>query len=155
MTISALLAASESLPVVDIDNTIFLQAILFAALFVLLNVFLFRPWLEIRERRSQKIGGALADAVSLRKQADDSAADYETRLAKAREDAVALRSDSRRGAEQEEAEIVGTARREAAAQLDAHKQTLEQQASAARAELAGRVDALASEVSQRILGRPA
>lgn len=155
MTISALLAASESLPVVDIDNTIFLQAILFLALFLILQALLFKPWLEIRERRTQRIGGAFADAETLRQQADEAMVSYESRLARAREQAIVSRSDSRRAAEQAEAELVAVARSQAAEQLDARKRELVSQTETARAELQGRVDALAGDITQQILGRSA
>ncbi|PRQ03275.1 ATP synthase subunit b [Enhygromyxa salina] len=155
MTNTALLVASESLPVVDIDNTIFLQAILFLFLFVVLHFLLFKPWLEIRERRTARIGGALEQAVSLRATARESEAEYSERLAKARDEAIGLRSDRRREAETQEAEIVGVARREAASALEAQKLVLAEQTETARAELGGRVDTLADDIAQQILGRSA
>lgn len=146
---------AESAPVVDIDNTVFLQLILFLFLLAVLNVFLFKPWLEIRERRTKKIEGAVAEAQSLRSRAHESAGTYDQRLAGAREQAMAVRSESRRAAEAEEATIVAQARREAAAELDVHKRALEQQAGSARAELGGRIDALAGDITAQILGRSA
>jgi F-type H+-transporting ATPase subunit b len=148
-----LLLASESAPVVDIDNTVFLQLILFLFLFVVLNVFLFKPWLELKERRAKQIGGATAEAQSLRSRARDASSEYEQRLAAAREAAMIARSESRRAAEAEEATIVGAARREATAELDTHKRALEQQAGEARAELGTRIDALAGDITKQILGR--
>lgn len=155
MTITALLVASESLPVVDIDNTIFLQAILFLLLFLVLNSLLFKPWLEVKARRAQQIGGALSDATKLRGQAEEIGLDYQRRLTKARDDAMTLRSDRRREAEVEEAQIVGVARTKANSALEARKLTLAQETEQARGELGGRVGALASEISQQILGRSA
>jgi F-type H+-transporting ATPase subunit b len=152
---NALAIASESLPVVDIDNTVFLQAILFLFLFLVLNVFLFKPWLEVRERRAKTIGGAVAEAQALRTRAGAAASEYDQRLAEAREQAMVARSDSRRAAEVQESEIVGTARREATAELDAYKRTLEQQAGEARTELGGRIDVLAGDITKQILGRSA
>jgi F-type H+-transporting ATPase subunit b len=148
-----LVLASESAPVVDIDNTVFLQMILFLFLFVVLNVFLFKPWLEIKERRAKQIGGATTEAQSLRTRARDASSEYEQRLAAAREQAMVVRSDSRRAAEAEEATIVGAARREATAEFDSYKRTLDQQAGEARAELGGRIEALAGDITKQILGR--
>src|SRR5690242_16246321 len=93
---------AESSPVVDIDNTVFLQLILFLFLFAVLNVFLFKPWLEVRERRAKKIAGAAEEAQSLRSRAHEAAGTYDQRLAAAREQAMAARSESRRAAETEE-----------------------------------------------------
>jgi F-type H+-transporting ATPase subunit b len=147
--------ASESLPVVDIDNTIFLQALLFLFLLVVLNFLLFRPWLEIRERRAKRIGGALKDAAELRERATSSEADYAARLARARDEAMTIRSDRRREADEQEAAIVADARREATAALEARKQVLAGEVEQARVELGGRVDSLARDITSQILGRPA
>lgn len=147
--------ASESLPVVDIDNTIFLQALLFLLLLVVLNFVLFQPWLEVKERRAKRIGGALADAGELRERASAAELDYASRLAKARDEAMTIRSDRRRDADEQEATIVGDARREAAATLDERKQTLAREVEQARMELGGRVDALARDITSQVLGRPA
>ena len=155
MTYNALLAASESLPVVDIDNTIFIQAILFLVLFVVLQSLLFKPWLEVKARRAAKIGGAIEDAKSFRSAADSAATDYETRLSKARDAAMSLRSERRRDAEGEEATIVGAARTEASTGLEARKLVLSQEADKARGELSGRVAPLADEIVVKILGRSA
>jgi F-type H+-transporting ATPase subunit b len=149
------LVASESLPVVDLDNTIFLQALLFLLLFLVLNVVLFKPWLEVKERRAKRIGGALEDAAELRERATASGAEYAARLASARDQAMTIRSDRRREAEGKETEIVGAARLEAAASLDQRKQAIGLEVDQARADLGTRVDSLATDITTRVLGRPA
>ncbi len=88
-------------------------------------------------------------------QAHETAGSYDQRLSAAREQAMAVRSDSRRAAEAEEATIVAAARREAAAELDAHKRTLEQQAGEARSQLGARIEALAGDITTQVLGRSA
>jgi F-type H+-transporting ATPase subunit b len=147
--------ALESLPVVDIDNTVFLQGLLFLFLLVVLNFVLFQPWLEIKDRRAKRIGGALEDAAELRERATATEADYAARLAKARDEAMTIRSERRREADEKEAAIVGDARREAAASLDARKQALTREVEQARGELGDRVDSLARDITSQVLGRPA
>ncbi|HLT39112.1 MAG TPA: hypothetical protein VK034_22665 [Enhygromyxa sp.] len=147
--------ASESLPVVDIDNTIFLQALLFLFLLAVLNFLLFKPWLEIKERRAKRIGGALEDAAELRERAAASERDYAARLVKARDQAMGIRSDRRREAEEREAEIVNVARRDAAASLESRKAMLSGEVEQARAELEGRVESLARDITTQVLGRSA
>ncbi|NVB40101.1 hypothetical protein G6O69_19805 [Pseudenhygromyxa sp. WMMC2535] len=142
-------------PVVDIDNTVFLQAAIFLLLMLVLNYLLFKPWLEVRDRRAARIGGAHEEAVLLRAAADERAADYAERLAKARDAAMSLRSDSRREAEAEETEIVSVARREATTALDEAKAKVASEVEAARAQLGDRVDALATDITQQVLGRSA
>jgi F-type H+-transporting ATPase subunit b len=147
--------ALESLPVVDIDNTVLIQGLLFLLLLAVLNFVLFQPWLEVKERRAKRIGGALEDAAELRERASASEADYAARLAKARDDAMTIRSSRRREADEQEAAIVADARRDAAASLDARKQTLVREVDQARAELGDRVDSLARDITSQVLGRSA
>lgn len=149
------LLGSESLPVVDLDNTVFLQALLFLFLFVVLNFVLFKPWLEVKERRAKRIGGAIEDAAELRERATASEAEYALRLATARDQAMTIRSDRRREAEDQEAEIVGIARRAAATNLDARKQSIAVEVEQARTELSSRVDSLATDITTQVLGRSA
>jgi F-type H+-transporting ATPase subunit b len=147
--------AFESLPVVDIDNTIFLQALLFLLLLMVLNFVLFQPWLEVKERRAKRIGGALKDAAELRERAAAAELDYAARLALARDQAMTIRSDRRRDADEQEATIVSDARRDATATLDARKEVLSREVEQARTELSGRVDSLARDITSQVLGRSA
>ena len=155
MITTALLVASESLPVVDIDNTVFLQAILFLSLFVILHFLLFKPWLEVRDRRAARISGAMDEAVQLRAAAEERERDYEARLAKARDEAMDVRSESRKQAEGKEAEIVGAARSEAASELEQTKVKIAGEIDEARAQLGERVESLAGDITKQVLGRSA
>ena len=71
-------------PLIDIDLTVVIQFALFLIMFVIGNVFLFQPYLKLRERRKQGIDGARAEAERMSAQADAELADYEKKLAQAR-----------------------------------------------------------------------
>lgn len=150
-----ILVASENVPVVDIDNTIFVQAVLFGLLILVLKYLLFDPWLAARDRRAARIGGAIEEAGELREAAAERQADYAARLARARDSAMTIRSDRRKRAEEREAELVGEARAVAAQSLDETKGKIEAEIEAARGDLGDRIDALANDITQRVLGRPA
>lgn len=148
-----LLLASEAIPVVDIDNTIFIQGAIFLVLIIILKPLLFDPWLAARDRRTQRIGGALEEAALMREQAGEKSVEYDARLRRARDEAMTLRSDRRKVADAEEAALVGSARREASEALDATKTKIAGEIDQARAELQSRVDSLASDVTKQVLGR--
>ena len=148
-----LLLALEAIPVVDIDNTIFIQGALFLVLIFILKPLLFDPWLAARDRRTQRIGGALEEATLMREQAAEKSVEYEARLRRAKDEALSLRSDQRKVAETQEAALVSDARREAGEALDATKLKIASDIEQARAELQSRVDSLASDVSKQVLGR--
>lgn len=151
--LSASTFASEALPVVDIDNTIFIQGAIFLVLIVVLKPLLFDPWLAARDRRSQRIGGAFEEAALLREQAAEKSAEYDARLRRAKDEAMSLRSDRRKAAEGEEAQLVAAARREASESLDATKTKISSDIEQARSELQSRVDSLATDVTKQVLGR--
>jgi F-type H+-transporting ATPase subunit b len=147
---TALLAAA---PVVDLDGTIFVQGGLFLLMVVLLRPLLFRPWLELQDRREQAIGGATRAAEELRREAAGAGSDYDARLADARARAADRRASARREQEGERAKATAAVRAEAERDLDAARTRLRAEAEAARGQLVARVDELANQVVAKILGR--
>ncbi len=146
----ALLAA---FPVVDIDATIFVQAGIFLALVLVLKPVLFTPWLEAQAKRVASIDGAFDKAKSLRIEADALSSDYDAKLAQARDEALTMRSHMRREEEAAQAKALATARTLAGEELAANRVRIAAQTETARASLAGNVDALANQITEKVLGR--
>jgi F-type H+-transporting ATPase subunit b len=153
MISSSLLVSST--PVVDVDGTVFVQAGIFLLLMLILRGLLFKPWLEARERRVEKIDGAIKAAEDLRTEADELGAHYDARLADAREKALEVRSDARRKSDADGSELVGAARKEAGERLDQARAKLDGEIASARSALSSRVDALSKEIATKVLGRSA
>ena len=149
-SIPLLLVASAAAPVIDIDGTAYVQLVIFLALMAVLYPLLFKPWLETLERRSQAIAGAAAEAERLRSQADGMGGDYDKRLAALREEAHGIKSAARHA---ERHKILGSARSESGRELEQARERAAREAAAAREALQGQIDALARDVSQKILGR--
>jgi F-type H+-transporting ATPase subunit b len=149
----ALPLAIEAIPVVDIDNTIFIQGALFLVLIFILKPLLFEPWLAARDRRAQRIGGAIEEATLMREQASEKSVEYEARLRRAKDEAIGFRSERRKLAEAEEATLVASARQAAGQSLDATKTKISADIDQARTELQDRVDSLAADVTKQVLGR--
>lgn len=143
----ALLAA----PVVDIDGTLFVQGGIFLALVFILNPLLFKPWLETQARRAEAIEGAAKKAVTLREQADTMVGDYDTRIAKVREEALDVRGTARRQEDLAQAKTLAETRATAQAEADAARARIAQDTATARAQLATRVDELAIEIADKLL----
>jgi F-type H+-transporting ATPase subunit b len=152
LNLDVILAAT---PVVDIDGTFFVQAGIFVVLVVILGPTLFRPWLEVQERRKTSIDGALAEAQRLQAEAEDLERRYQASLASANEDATLLRSQAHREEQARQAARVATEREQAASELDRTRARIAEQATRARAALLGRVDELAAQIVERLLRRSA
>ncbi len=146
-------ALVAALPVVDIDATIFIQGGIFLALVFVLKPVLFNPWLEAQAKRLTSIDGAFAKAKSLRAEADELSADYDAKLAAARDEALTMRSHMRRDEETAQAKTLAEARNKASKELDDNRARLASQAEEAREALGGKVDELANSITEKVLGR--
>ncbi|MEM6994719.1 MAG: hypothetical protein AAF721_29670 [Myxococcota bacterium] len=150
---SLCLLASESIPVIDIDGTLFIQGGLFIALALVLHPLLFKPWLAAQARRAEAIDGALAKAKTLLQDADALVGDYEKGLDDARSNAIDERAGRRRGVEAEQAAKVAETRQGAMKTLDEDRARIAAEAEAARSGLATEVGNLANTIAARLLGR--
>lgn len=142
-----------SIPVVDIDGTMFVQLGIYLGLVIILGPLLFKPWLEAQARRVEAVDGALARGKDMRAEADQIAADYDQRLDVAREKAHGVRSDARREEDATQASTLATARGEANQGLTAERERIAAETELAREALAGRVDELATQITTKLLGR--
>jgi F-type H+-transporting ATPase subunit b len=142
-----------AIPVVDIDNTIFIQGGIYLALIVILNPLLFKPWLEAQKRRHDSIEGAFDKAKRLKNDAAILSEEYDQKIAEARDRARDHRSKVRREEEGKQADKLGGIRDEATKKLEAERSRIAKESEAARQALSGRVDELANEITTKVLGR--
>ena len=140
-------------PLIDIDATVIVQFVVFLVLFAIANRFLFQPYLRLRERRRQGIEGARAEAVRMTAQADAALADYEKRLAVARDTANEESRKIRAEASRIEREETEKARGEAQSAIDKAQATVRTETEAARGQLLPQADALARSIASKLLGR--
>ena len=148
-------AAGGAHPLIDLDGTIFIQLGLFLLMAFVATRLLFKPYLKMREDRTAGIEGARHEAKQLESEAEGRMADYEQRLAQARDSALSEQRKVRAEAAAHQREVTEAARAQAAAALEkAHAQVVETTASA-RAELLPRADARARDIVTKLLGREA
>jgi F-type H+-transporting ATPase subunit b len=140
-------------PLIDIDLTVIVQFVLFLVLFATANRLLFRPYLELRERRKAGIEGARAEAERMTAEADAKLADYEKQLAMARDRANEEGRKVRAEAAAHEREVTDAARASAQKAIDEAHATMRRETEAARAQLLPQADALARAISAKLLGR--
>lgn len=146
-------AAGNSHPLIDIDWTVALQAVLFFLMFVLANKLLFQPYLRLREKRIAGIDGARAEAERMNAQADAKLADYEGKLAAARGKAAEEQRKIRAEASKHEREVTDAGRKTAQLALEEASTKVKRETEAARAELAPRAATIAQQMVKQLLGR--
>ena len=81
--------------------------------FVLLRIFLFKPVLKVMNEREQKIRDELNGAEAARAESEDIKAQYEAELADVHDEADRIRSNAKKSAEKERAQIIADAHAQA------------------------------------------
>lgn len=140
-------------PLIDIDGTVFVQFGLFLLLFVVANKLLFKPYLDLRERRKAGIEGARAEAERMTATADAKLADYEKQLAVARDRANEEGRKVRAEAAAHEKDVTDKARSEAQKAIDEATAKMKQETEAARLQLLPQANTLARQIASKLLGR--
>jgi F-type H+-transporting ATPase subunit b len=154
MTPLTLLAAGgHEIPLVDFDNTVFVQLGIFLLLLIVLTRFVFKPYLALRAERSLKIEGAREEAQKLSEDAALKLTGYEEQILRTRKEAAVTRLELRKEGESAAASKLAEARGAADATLEAARQKLGKSADAAALALRARADVIARAIAQKLLGR--
>jgi F-type H+-transporting ATPase subunit b len=137
----------------QINSTLFFQIVNFLLLIWILNKLMFRPFLDLVERRKEETEGTRKKAEDIMDRAESVKGTYNANMSEAASEAAAL-SDSQKKAGREEGErIMGEARSSSAAYLDNARQELRTGLDQVRKQLAGQSAELAGEIAKKILGR--
>ena len=140
-------------PLIDIDLTVVIQFALFLIMFAIGNAFLFQPYLKLRERRKQGIDGARAEAEQMSTQADTELAEYEKKLAAARNRANEEGRKVRAEAAAHEKTVTDASRAEAQKAIDEATAKMRAETDAARLQLLPQANTLARQIASKLLGR--
>lgn len=138
---------------ISVNWTLGLQIFNFLLLLFILNTVLYRPLRAMLAKRKETIEGDHGRARALQQQIDAKMASYQEQLQAARVKGNEERAILRSAASKDEAEILGAARLVATEKLQQLKLRIASEADAARTALRRDVDALATQVASRILGR--
>jgi F-type H+-transporting ATPase subunit b len=154
LAVLATTAAEEHAPpLIDVDGTVLVQWLLFMFMLVVLSRLMFKPYLKLRETREKNIGGAKHEAHEMETKAEKMVADYEAKMAQARNQAGDERTKLRGEAAARERQVVGAARDEAGKALDEARTKVAAQAATAKQALSAQAAVLAKQVAKKLLGR--
>lgn len=147
-----ILAFAESIQLVP-DGTIVLHIAIIITMVFVLNRLLFRPINNILEEREHRTRGRSGEARETIKRVEESLANYENSLRKARAEGYRLLEQKQAeafGARQQKISLV---RQEVEKQIEEEKGVIREQADDARATLEGEAARIAAGISSQILGR--
>lgn len=138
---------------ISLDWTLILQFVNFFVLLFLLNKILYRPLLDIMARRREAIEGGKESARSLEAEIEEKLQTYQQQLSAAKADASAERTELRKAAQQQEAEIIGEAQQKATTRIKSIRAQVEKEATEAGEILKSQAGALAGQIAAKVLGR--
>lgn len=147
-----ILAFAESIQLVP-DGTIVVHIAIIITMVFVLNRLLFRPINNILEEREHRTRGRSGEARETIKRVEESLANYENSLRKARAEGYRLLEQKQAeafGARQQKISLV---RQEVEKQVEEEKGVIREQADEARATLEGEAARIAAGISSQILGR--
>jgi F-type H+-transporting ATPase subunit b len=135
-------------------GTFFALIVSFLVFWFIFSRLFFRPFLGLlseRERRFKELNDRTEELIRQARAADE---EREARLAEVRKGAIARRESERRRAEAEAAKMMEAAKAEAREVLERASAKIETELKAAERELEQMGHSLASELAERVLGRP-
>lgn len=145
--------ASEDL--LSVNKTVLIQIVIFIAAIYILNSLVFKPFMELIDRRDKLTKGAIKEAKELEEKVKEIILEYEARLNEARAQAIDERNKIVREGESAAAAVVSKVREETSGLLDDAKKKLEAETVVIKEKLKGDVELLSKEIAARVLGREA
>ena len=138
---------------ISVDWTLGLQFLNFIILLIVLNKILYRPLKKILDERSEKIAGLHAGAKDLEADIEEKMLRYQQQLNDAKFQANEERNKLKQAASEEETKLLTEARGKASSRLEAIKSQVAVEAGEASKILKNEAEALAEQITTKILGR--
>jgi F-type H+-transporting ATPase subunit b len=144
-------AASEDL--LSVNYTVFIQIVIFLIAIFILNKLVFKPFLNLVDRRDMLTRGAIEEAHELEEKVKAIIEEYDLKLDEARVLAAQERSKLVLEGQKVAGEIIGKAREEAGVFLEEAKVKLEADTKEIKEKIKGDIDELAIDIASKVLGK--
>jgi F-type H+-transporting ATPase subunit b len=127
------------------------QAINFAVVFVVLYIFALKPLSKLMAERSEKIAKGIDDAKTNEKLLEETRAEYEAALVKARNEANKIFQDGKKEAEAKKVSMLEDAKKEVSTVIENGKKTLETEKTKMVEEAKKEIVALAMAATEKLI----
>jgi F-type H+-transporting ATPase subunit b len=136
---------------IDVDITAGFMAVLFLALYLVLQPLIITPYMKARKMRTEAVDGAREDATEDQARAEATIQKFEEEMRQARREAQEVRESMRGQGQQEHDDLVSDAHAEVQAKLDTEREKIATQVEEARKEIGNRAEALAQAMVDKVL----
>ncbi len=140
---------------IEINETLIFQFINFLVLIFFLNHFLFKPVMEVVERRNKKLRSFADDTAKFTLKAEGAVKGYEEKMSQMKKDSAALLLAARQQSAAEHDKIIKESRLKYARQIEKAKEEIEKESAKTSAVLKKEAEAISREIASRLLGRQA
>ncbi|MCK5392211.1 MAG: ATP synthase F0 subunit B [Deltaproteobacteria bacterium] len=145
--------ASDDL--LSVNYTVFIQIAIFLLAIFILNKLVFKPFLNLVDRRDKLTRGAIEEAQALEVRVEEIIEEYDVKLNEARALAVEERNKIILEGQTVADSIIGKAREETEVILEDAKIKLEADTQEIKEKIKGDIDELAEDIASRVLGKEA
>ena len=136
-----------------LDQTFFVQMVIFLAVMLLLTRLLFRPMLQMMEAREQAISGTHKEAEAKQKLLEERLSQYNEAISQTRKEIAEKIAALRKEAEKEQHQRLETVRKEAAQQLQEAMEKIRHEGEHAKEDLRQQAEQMSFSIAERVLGR--
>jgi F-type H+-transporting ATPase subunit b len=143
----------EILRQLGVNDTIWIQLVLFLIAYFFLSQFLFKPYQRNLKYREKNTGGSVEEATQLNASAERLAMDYQGKMKSQNEQATALYEQFKSQGQAEEDRIVAAAREEAARLMEQTRIKISTDIKQAREVMRAQIPQLSGQIASRVLGR--
>lgn len=138
---------------IEINATLLYQFINFLLLIFFLNHFLFKPVMEVVERRNKKLRTFSKDTAKFKLKAEDAVKGYDEKLAQMKKSSAAILLAARQQSAAEHEKIIKESRQKFSQQMDTAKKEIEKESAKTSAALKKEAEAISLSIASTLLGR--
>jgi len=138
---------------IEINETLIYQFINFLVLMFFLNHFLFKPIMEVVERRNNKLRSFANDTAKFTQKSEEAVKGYDEKLSQLKKSSAAILLSARQQSAAEHEKIIKESRRKYALQIEKAKEEIEKTSARTSAALKKEAEAISREIASRLLGR--
>lgn len=137
----------------SVNKTVFIQIVLFLVAIYVLNKLVFKPFLNLTDRRDKLTRGAIEEAKELEEKVAHIIEEYDAKLAEARAQALEERNKIVQEGQSAAEDILSKAREETSELLHEAKHKLEVETEEIKNKVKSDVDDIAQDIASRVLGK--
>ncbi|MFQ5431971.1 MAG: ATP synthase F0 subunit B [Nitrospinota bacterium] len=138
---------------IEINETLIYQFINFLALIIFLNHFLFKPVMEVVERRNNKLRSFANDSAKFAQKSEEAIKAYEEKLSQMKKSSAAILLAARQQSAVEHEKIIKESRQKYTRQIEKAREEIEKESAQTSAALKKEAETISREIASRLLGR--